>query len=107
MIGSNTPTQSEGQIISLFPTPLYTYKLEDNEYDIVQNELQRVVTNFYLDKQWGQNTEWDSKTQFLSNKGDFSESVLKENNMPIVTSFIMNHCVAYMSLMNVKNNINL
>ena len=32
MIENSMDTQPQGQIFSLFPTPLYTYKLENKEY---------------------------------------------------------------------------
>lgn len=94
--------QREGQIISLFPTPLYTHKLENKEYTDVQNELQLVVDNLYSNGRWGQNPNWNSGTQHLSNKGNFIESILKVEDMNITISFIMYHCLAYMKTMQVK-----
>lgn len=93
---------NEGQILSLFPTPLYTHRLVQEEYETVQNELQLVVSKLYLNDQWGQKIEWDSNTHYLSNKGNFEKSILKEEDMKIVTAFIMRHCLNYMSMMNVK-----
>jgi len=90
------------QVISLFPTPMYTCKLEGTEYDSVQGDLQRVVNKLYANDSWGQNTFWSSNTHFLSNKGDFSESILKLENMNIVTDAIMRHCKNFMAMMQVK-----
>ena len=84
--------QNEGQIISLFPTPLYTYKLEDTEYNDVQAEIQRVVDKLYSNDLWGQNPNWVSSSQQLSNKGDFDTSILKDEDMKLVTAFILHHC---------------
>lgn len=96
-------TQSQGQIFSLFPTPLYTYKLENKEYADVQTELQSVIDDLYLTDQWGQNPHWNSSSQYLSNRGNFIESILKSKDMKVVTKFIMHHCFNYMEMMNVKS----
>jgi len=93
---------AQGQIFSLFPTPLYTFKLQDKEYNDVQDELQTVVDNLYKENYWGQNPNWNSSSQYLSNQGNFLESILKSKNCNVVTNFIMQHCINYMSAMNVK-----
>mgnify|MGYP003966906057 FL=1 len=94
--------QNEGQIISLFPTPLYTHKLEDTEYDEMQGEIQRVVDKLYSNELWGQNPNWDSSSQQLSNKGDFATSILNDEDMKVAKSFILHHCENYMNMMQVK-----
>lgn len=96
--------ENQGQIFTLFPTPLYTYKLENQEYTDVQNELESVVDKLYNKEDWGQNPNWNSNSQYLSNKGNFTENVLKTENMKVVTQFIMHHCTNYMAAMNVKPN---
>lgn len=95
-------TQPQGQIFSLFPTPLYTYKLENKEYTDVQTELQTVVDALYLEDHWGQNPNWNSSSPYLSNKGNFIENILKSKDLKVVTKFIMHHCHNYMAVMNVK-----
>lgn len=97
---ANNP--NEGQIFSLFPTPLYTYKAEGKEYADIQAELQPVIDSLYLEGQWGQNPHWGSSSPHLSNRGNFIESILKSKDMKVVTMFIMHHCFNYMKMMNVK-----
>lgn len=96
--------QNEDRILSLFPTPLYTYKLEDEAYASVQNELQIVVDKLYLNNTWAQNPNWSSNSQLLSNKGNFVESILKIEDMEVVKSFILDHCLEFMRLQEVKPN---
>lgn len=93
---------AQGQIFTLFPTPLYTYKLENTEYTNVQQELQTVVDELYTEENWGQNPNWNSSSQYLSNKGNFIENILESKDMKVVTQFIMHHCYNYMASMNVK-----
>ena len=102
MIEDSMDTQPQGQIFSLFPTPLYTYKLENKEYTDVQDELQSVVDELYAEEHWGPNSNWNSSSQYLSNKGNFIESILKSKDMKVVKKFIMHHCFNYMAMMNVK-----
>ena len=73
MIEDSMDTQPQGQIFSLFPTPLYTYKLENKEYTDVQDELQSVVDELYAEEHWGPNPNWNSSSPYLSNKGNFIE----------------------------------
>lgn len=94
--------ENVGQILPLFATPLYTGKLVDREYEAVQNELQVVVDKLYSDNLWGQKAEWNSTEHYLSNKGNFEKSILTEENMEVVVSSIMHHCMNYMEMMNVK-----
>ena len=94
--------ENQGEIFSLFPTPLYTHKLENQKYTDVQNELQPIVDKLYNEGSWGQNPNWSSSSQYLSNKGDFFEHLLQLENMKITGETIMNHCVNYMAAMNVQ-----
>ena len=96
--------QNEDRILSLFPTPLYTYKLEAEAYASVQNELQIVADKLYLNNTWAQNPNWSSNSQLLSNKGNFVESSLKIEDMEAVKSFILDHCLEFMRLQEVKPN---
>lgn len=95
-------TQDTGQVLPLFSTPMYTYQLEGEQYNNVQTELQRVVDKLYSNDMWGQNQHWDSTTHYLSNKGDFSESILEKEDMKVVTDFIMEQCLNFMNIMKVK-----
>lgn len=94
--------QDEGKIYPLFPTPLYTYKTKNKEYADIQTELQAVVDKLYLEDRWGQNSHWNSHTMCLSNSGNFRESILRDEEMRVVTSCIIHHCLNYMRMMNVK-----
>ena len=94
--------ESDAQILSLFPTPLYTCKLVNDEYNSVQTELQSIVDNLYVNNEWGQNLSWNSTEHFLSNKGNFEKSILQEEAMSVVTSVIMQHCLTFMKSMQVK-----
>ena len=58
--------ENQGEIFSLFPTPLYTHKLESQAYTDVQNELQPIVDKLYNKGSWGQNPNWSSSSQYLS-----------------------------------------
>jgi uncharacterized protein (TIGR02466 family) len=102
MNNTSNNNHNEGQLFSLFPTPLYTYKLENKEYTDVQTEIQTVVDALYTENQWGQNPSWNSSSQYLSNRGNFIESILRSKDMKVVTTFIMYHCFNYMRMMNVK-----
>jgi uncharacterized protein (TIGR02466 family) len=94
----------EGQILSLFATPLYTHQLVDGEYDYIQSDIQRVVNKLYKEDEWGQNPHWESNTLCLSNKGNFRECIIKSEKLKNVKQSIMHHCGNYMSYMNVKEN---
>ena len=94
--------QTEGRVYSLFPTPLYTYKTEGREYTNIQTEIQAVVDKLYLENRWGQNKHWNANTHYLSNKGNFAQSILKDEQMRVATSCIMHHCLNFMRMMNVK-----
>jgi uncharacterized protein (TIGR02466 family) len=94
--------QTEGRIYSLFPTPLYTYKTENKEYTEIQTEMQAVVDKLYLENRWGQNQHWNTHTHYLSNQGNFKQSILKDETMRVITSCIMHHCFNYMRMMDVK-----
>jgi|TARA_B110000977_G_C10887381_1_gene419981 uncharacterized protein (TIGR02466 family) len=96
--------QTTGQVMPLFPTPIYTYKLEDSLYTDVQNELRIAVNDLYSNDKWGQPPDWSSTSQFLSNKGNFFESVLNDKNMETVSSVIMHHCLEFMKIQQVKSN---
>ena len=80
--------QSEGRIYSLFPTPLYTYKTEGKEYAEIQAEIQTAVDKLHLEDRWGQNQYWNAHTHYLSNKGDFSQSILKDEKIEVNTKFV-------------------
>jgi len=95
---------TEGYVMPLFPTPLYTYKLEDSLYTAVQTELSIAVTDLYSNDTWDQAPNWSATSQFLSNKGDFTESILNRKNMETVSSVIMHHCLAFMKIQNVRPN---
>ena len=92
---------SKGEVLPLFPTPLYTYKAEGNQYVDIQEEVSKVVTGLYESALWGQNPQWDSTTHFLSNRGNFVECLLEEKSMKVLTEFILEHCKYYMQMMNV------
>jgi uncharacterized protein (TIGR02466 family) len=91
----------DGQIFQLFATPLYTHKLENEEYAAVQNEMQVVVDELYATDHWKQNLHWNSNSQYLSNQGNFNESILDSKDMKHIKAAIMHHCLNYMSMMSV------
>jgi hypothetical protein len=93
---------SQPELLSLFPTPVYTYKLKGEEYEIVQKELQRTVDGLYENNIWGQHPEWDKTEHFLSNSGNFSENILNEN-LENVKNSILNHCNNYLNMLQVKS----
>jgi uncharacterized protein (TIGR02466 family) len=92
----------EGQVLGLFPTPVYTTKLEGDSYGNVQSELQTVVDKLYANDTWGQNKQWNSSEHFLSNAGNFEQNLLEQENMQAVVSMIFHHCLHYMSATNTK-----
>lgn len=94
--------EDEGQVLGIFPTPVYTTKLSGKQYDTVQSELQTVVDRLYADDVWGQNKDWHPSEHFLSNAGDFEQNILEEDNMKGVVSIIFHHCLHYMAATNTK-----
>jgi len=94
--------ENQGEIFTLFPTPLYTYKAENQEYIDIQEELKTVVDKLYDEEHWAQNPNWSASSQYLSNKGNFIEHLLQQENLKLTGEFIMNHCVNYMAAMDVK-----
>lgn len=94
--------EDEGQVLGIFPTPVYTTKLSGKQYDTVQSELQTVVDRLYADDVWGQNKDWHPSEHFLSNAGDFEQNILEEDNMKGVVSTIFHHCLHYMAATNTK-----
>jgi len=104
MIEPNLEVPVEGQIISLFPTPLYTHQIEGGEYEGMQQDLQTVVDKLYEENKWGQNTDWNSNTHQLSNRGNFRECIITSEKLKNVKQSILHHCGNYMVHMNVKEN---
>ena len=90
-----------GSIIPLFPTPLYTWKTTDKEYQFVQGEIQRVVDKLYAENIWSQKDGWNSTTHNLSNAGDFDRCIITEENMEMTRAFIMHHAVRLLAAMSV------
>lgn len=91
----------EGLIIPLFETPLYTHKLVDGEFEHAQWDIKQSVDKLYKEDGWGQNPVWMSSEQQLSNKGDFSQSIIDYEKMVNVKQSIIHHCGNYMQHMNV------
>lgn len=94
---------AEPQIFATFPTPIFTYKAEDAELEAIQNEIQTIVDKLESNNLWTQNEEWDSSTHYLSNGGNFEKNILEEENMTIVSDFIMKQCARFMQEMQVKS----
>lgn len=94
--------KDEGQVLGIFPTPVYTTKLSGKQYDTIQSELQTAVDRLYADDMWGQNKDWHPSEHFLSNAGDFEQNILEEDNMKGVVSIIFHHCLHYMAATNTK-----
>jgi len=98
----NLTVPVEGQIVTLFPTPLYTHRLENDEHTYFQSDLQQVVDNLYKENEWGQNKDWNTGTHHLSNNGNFRECIITSKKMINVKQSILHHCGNYMQHMNVK-----
>lgn len=94
---------NQGTILSLFPTPVYTCKIGDMEFNDVQSEIDIVTQKLYSCNIWAQKHGWDHGTHFLSNQGNFEQSILDIENMNVVKEFILRHTYAYMSMLNVKD----
>jgi len=92
----------EGLILPLFETPLYTHKLADGELEHAQWDIKQAVDKLYKEDKWGQNQQWGSSTHQLSNKGDFSQSIIDNEKMVNVRQSIIHHCGCYMQHMNVS-----
>ena len=92
----------EGQILSLFPTPLYTHLLTDGELKHAQYDVGQIVKKLYKEESWGQNEQWGSSTSQLSNKGNFRECIITSEKMMHMKQTIMHHCGNYMQHMNVR-----
>jgi len=92
----------EGQVLGLFPTPVYSVKLEGDSYNNFQAELQTVVDKLYANDTWGQNKQWNSSEHFLSNAGNFEQNLLQEEDMKHVVNTIFHHCLHYMSATQTK-----